>query len=247
MLSGCPSWPRAILPWPSSFAPSSSDAWFKPRTVCWSGACRRPRTRSWFRRPTPTSVTSTPCTESKPSAQFELAENFRLNINLSTRQVLDAQLIDRIRSLVLTTGVQPSGLCLEIQADAIAHAPFEARRLIHGLADDGIRICVEDFGLGTCTVDELRRLPIDALKVDRQFVERLDGTSSTTGRVKHVADAARALRADLIGEGIENELQRNVLRWLGCKIGQGYLFARPMTVGDASPIWRVTSNRARPA
>lgn len=161
-----------------------------------------------------------------------LAPGMRININLSQAQIADPRLPVRIRSLLLTTGAEPEHIRFEVEAAHVATHRDQARRLIDGLVGQGFGLWIEDFGAGACTVDDLRQLPIEALKIDRSFVAGLDGSSVTIGRARHVADAARALRVEVVGEGIENPLQANVLRALGCEVGQGFLYSRPKPVSD---------------
>ncbi len=178
------------------------------------------------------------CVEAAMRQMAEWYEDFGLSsniisINLSTPQVLDPLFVERVRSLLMTTGLVPTAVRFEIEAGTIAEHPDVARKLIHGLVGCGTRVWVEDYGLSECTVDHLRGLPLDGFKIDRRFVSRIDGTEMTSGRIRHIVTAARALGLRTLGEGIENPLQANVLRWLGCTLGQGHLFAKPLPVGDA--------------
>ena len=165
--------------------------------------------------------------------EFDLAGDVAMSINLSARQVTDPLLLGRVRSLLMTTGLTPSALCFEIQSASVMDHRDEATALIHGLHRAGTRVWIEDFDQDNCDVDHLRGLPISALKAGRDIVGCLDGTSTTSGRLRHILDAAHAMNVDVIAQGVENELQVNVLKWLGCKIAQGYRYARPMPVGDA--------------
>jgi EAL domain-containing protein (putative c-di-GMP-specific phosphodiesterase class I) len=133
----------------------------------------------------------------------------------------------------MTTGLTPRALCFEVQSRSVMSSPREATALITGLAGMGCKVWIEDFGQTDCDIDHLRGLPIAGLKIDREIVARLDGTEMTSGRVKHIVDAAKAMRVPVFAEGVENTLQANVLRWLGCTKGQGYLHAHPLPVGDA--------------
>ncbi|MEM6294051.1 MAG: EAL domain-containing protein [Myxococcota bacterium] len=163
---------------------------------------------------------------------FESAKDLAISINLSTPQVLDPLFVARVRSMLMTTGLEPKAVRFEIEAGTIAEHNDAARDLVHGLVDAGTKVWVEDYGLSECTVDDLRDIPLDGFKIDRRFVSKIDGTEMTSGRIRHIVTAAQALGLRTLGEGIENALQANVLRWLGCTLGQGYLFARPLAVGD---------------
>ena len=164
--------------------------------------------------------------------ELESAKGLAISINLSAPQVLDPLFVERIRSLLMTTGLDASSVRFEIEAGTIAEHNQQARALVSGLVASGTKVWVEDYGLSECTIDDLRGFPLDGFKIDRRFVSRIDGTEMTSGRIRHIVTAAKALGLRTLGEGIENPLQANVLRWLGCSLGQGYLYSRPMSVAD---------------
>lgn len=164
---------------------------------------------------------------------FELAAEVSMSINLSARQCQDTTLLARIRSLLMTTGCDPGLIRVEVARDALVREGARTRALLLGLAETGVGIWIEDFGFGQLSEEDLRALPVTALKIDKDLVHAIDGTPAATERVKHVVDTARSLRVPVMAEGIESPVQANVLRWLGCSIGQGFLYARPLAVGDA--------------
>lgn len=164
--------------------------------------------------------------------ELDSAEGLAISINLSAPQVLDDLFVERVRSLLMTTGLDPSSVRFEIEAGTIAEHNAKARALVSGLVASGTKVWVEDYGLSECTIDDLRGFPLDGFKIDRRFVSRIDGTEMTSGRIRHIVTAAKALGLRTLGEGIENPLQANVLRWLGCSLGQGYMYSRPMSVAE---------------
>ena len=92
-----------------------------------------------------------------------------------------------------------------------------------------MRIAIDDFGTGYASLDHLREMPADILKIDRSFVQGIAPDSSDTALVAAALALGRALSMDVVAEGIETEAQASSLRELACPIGQGYLFARPLT------------------
>jgi EAL domain-containing protein (putative c-di-GMP-specific phosphodiesterase class I) len=162
--------------------------------------------------------------------EFEHLPDLCISINLSAPQVLDPLFVERVRSILMTTGLNASAVRFEIEAGTIAEHNDEARTLVKNLVAIGSKVWVEDYGLSECTVDDLRGFPLDGFKIDRRFVSKIDGTETTSGRIRHIMTAASALRLRTLGEGIENQLQANVLRWLGCELGQGYHYAAPLSV-----------------
>lgn len=165
-------------------------------------------------------------------SEFEHLPDLCISMNLSAPQVLDPLFVERVRSMLMTTGLKASAVRFEIEAGTIADHNKEARALVEGLSAAGSKVWVEDYGLSDCTVDDLRGFPLDGFKIDRRFVSRIDGTEMTSGRIRHIMTAASALGLRTLGEGIENQLQANVLRWLGCQLGQGYLYERPLSVAE---------------
>ncbi|MBV1859151.1 MAG: EAL domain-containing protein, partial [Nannocystaceae bacterium] len=165
-------------------------------------------------------------------SEFEHVSDLCISMNLSAPQVLDPLFVERVRSLLMTTGLKASAVRFEIEAGTIADHNKEARALVEGLVAAGSRVWVEDYGLSDCSVDDLRGFPLDGFKIDRRFVSRIDGTEMTSGRIRHIMTAASALGLRTLGEGIENQLQANVLRWLGCELGQGYFYEPPLSVAE---------------
>jgi EAL domain-containing protein (putative c-di-GMP-specific phosphodiesterase class I) len=99
-----------------------------------------------------------------------------------------------------------------------------------------VRLAIDDFGTGYSSLSYLRQFPIDILKIDRSFVASLDGSKDSTALVRSILDLSSTLRLDTVAEGIEETEQREVLRGLGARQGQGYLFARPMGAEDLGDL-----------
>jgi EAL domain-containing protein (putative c-di-GMP-specific phosphodiesterase class I) len=97
-----------------------------------------------------------------------------------------------------------------------------------GLRRLGVRIAIDDFGTGFSSLSRLRWLPIDILKIDKSFVDEVDSDDQGRAMVRTVIQLAEALSLDVVAEGVERSTQRDALIELGCRFGQGYLFARPM-------------------
>ena len=111
----------------------------------------------------------------------------------------------------------------------------------------GVRVAIDSFGTGYSSLDHLRRLPIDALKIDRGFVEEIRGTSRDTRALDAVAGIAQGLALELLADGIENTDQLDYLRTLGCKEGQGFLFDEPATADAVTELLAADPYRDRQA
>ena len=147
-------------------------------------------------------------------------------VNLSARQLTDHRLIDMVAAALATAGAAPDDLILEITESAVLQDAQSASEQLKALQEMGIRIAVDDFGTGYSSLSYLQRLPIDELKIDRSFVQRL-GDRSTGAIVGSIVDLAHAIGLTVVAEGIETEAQLRLLQDLDCDEGQGFLLARP--------------------
>ncbi|MDX6729432.1 MAG: hypothetical protein QOK49_4237 [Baekduia sp.] len=149
-----------------------------------------------------------------------------VHVNLSPRQLHDQTLVDTVRSALATAGCAPSALALEITESTLIDRGPARLALLESLRELGVELLLDDFGTGWSSLSYLARLPISGLKVDRSFVAGLE--SGHTPIVDAILRLARAFDLPVVAEGIEDELQLAELRRLGCELGQGFLFARPL-------------------
>jgi EAL domain-containing protein (putative c-di-GMP-specific phosphodiesterase class I) len=129
---------------------------------------------------------------------------------------------------VRQAGLDPDALVIEV-TESTAMADRETGfRALRDLSAEGLRVAIDDFGTGYSSLDQLRRMPVDVIKVDRSFVRAMSDGDSDRELVAAVVGMGRALRLTVVAEGIETDEQAEVLRELGCNFGQGFLFARPL-------------------
>ncbi len=153
---------------------------------------------------------------------------FRLHLNLSGRQLRDPDLVASVGALLEDGELDPRELAFEItETGAMGRAEVMAQ-----LQELGVRISVDDFGTQYATLDRLTRLDVDSLKVDRAFVDRMTDSRRHAAIVEATLALTRALEISAVAEGIETTEQLDRLRELGCDFGQGFLFARPVPVGE---------------
>ena len=155
-----------------------------------------------------------------------------LSINCSDTTFLSGGLRDRVRRAVRRSGLAPSQVVLELTERAIV-APDDARAVLTALHDEGVQVCIDDFGTGFSSLSLLHALPVDGLKVDRSFVTDLETSPSARAVVEGVIGVARTLGLRVVAEGVETESQRALLADLGCELAQGYLFSRPLPAAEA--------------
>jgi diguanylate cyclase (GGDEF)-like protein len=155
-----------------------------------------------------------------------------MGVNLSARQFQRPELLFDIRRALQAAHLAPSGLKLEITESVAMHDAEATIETLQSLKALGIGLAIDDFGTGYSSLAYLKRFPVDTLKVDRSFVDGLGEDPQNTAIVQSVLALAKALGLSVTGEGIETDLQRRLLRDLGCERGQGYLFARPRPAVD---------------
>jgi len=159
-----------------------------------------------------------------------------IHVNLSARQVADPNLVDSIAHVLRTTGVDPANLVLELTESSLlerVHSPGETLSRLKAL---GISLILDDFGTGYSSLSYLQHFPLSGLKIDRSFVAALSGSNGSGAIVDAILRMATALDLEVVAEGLETPEHLDVLRRLGCRFGQGYLFSRPVAVEAASAL-----------
>jgi len=165
-------------------------------------------------------------------AQVEVA------VNLSARQLADAELVEVVSDALDHSGLDPSRLCFEVTESALVHDVEHAVASLNRLKGLGVRIAIDDFGTGYATLDYVRHFSMaDYLKIDRAFIEGVDQVGSQEAAIVSAAIAlAKSLGFTVVAEGVETLSQMEALRELDCELAQGYLFSRPVPLDDAVRI-----------
>jgi diguanylate cyclase (GGDEF)-like protein/PAS domain S-box-containing protein len=159
-----------------------------------------------------------------------LAPDFTMAVNLSARQVAQADLVERVRAVIEQSGPMASRLCLEITESVLMEeSSVEAMR---ALKDLGVRLSIDDFGTGYSSLGYLKRFPVDSVKVDRSFVDGLGTDSEDSAIVTAVVSLGHALGLAVVAEGVETVGQLHELLNLGCDRAQGYWFSGPRNVTE---------------
>ncbi|MCP4898349.1 MAG: EAL domain-containing protein [bacterium] len=168
----------------------------------------------------------------------DLGENFSrlsVSINISGRSFTRSDRADRIREIIAASSFasHSASLTLEITETAFMQQIDRATALLNELRPLGVRASVDDFGTGYSSLSYLRRLPLDALKIDRSFVREVLNSKEDTEIVRAIIGLAHNLGLLVIAEGIETREQHDRLAAMGCDFGQGYLFAKPLPSNEA--------------
>ncbi len=152
----------------------------------------------------------------------------RISINLSPRQVTDSNVADLLSRTLERTGLDPRLVSLEITESVLLSSAADSMPQLQALRNLGTRLVLDDFGTGYSSLSRLKSFPIDALKLDREFIGGLGGDGTDTAIVSALLTMARALELDVIAEGVETSEQLSWLQDHGCGFAQGYLLSHPL-------------------
>jgi diguanylate cyclase (GGDEF)-like protein/PAS domain S-box-containing protein len=168
------------------------------------------------------------CQLSDWTVLYPNAATVMVSVNLSARQMYHAQLVDEVANVLQQTGLAPHRLQLEITESVIMEDAVATMETLKRFKQLGVQLAIDDFGTGYSSLSYLKRFPVNVLKVDRVFVTGLNQNPEDTAIVQAVITLAKTLGLDVTAEGVEHADQLTLLRELGCQLGQGYFFARPL-------------------
>lgn len=152
----------------------------------------------------------------------------RISLNLSSRQLLAAGLVDKILRIARAYDIAPAMLDIEVTEDALVSDIGKATSVLAALKQAGISTSLDDFGSGYSSFGYLVRLPIDTLKIDKCFVQALVDSDKASAVIRSIVALARTLGMKTIAEGVESQAQLAELKEAGCDVIQGYLISRPL-------------------
>ena len=155
-----------------------------------------------------------------------------VSVNLSTIQVAKRGVADAVAEVLAVTHLPPHCLSLEVTESAMVRDVATLADSLHALKALGLRIVLDDFGTGSSSLGYLTHLPLDAIKVDRSFVDGLGHDRRDTAITQAIVAMAQALSLQVVGEGVETEEQAEALSALGCQLAQGFLFAPPVAPAE---------------
>jgi EAL domain-containing protein (putative c-di-GMP-specific phosphodiesterase class I) len=170
-------------------------------------------------------ILETACREAvRLHERFPREEPLTMSVNLSVRQLQSETLVRDVEQALALTGLPASALVLEITESLMLTDTDFAMQQLHDLKALGIRLAMDDFGTGYSSLSYLSRFPVDILKMDRSFVGAQENETLTSA----IIALGASLSLEVVAEGIELPEQATSLEELGCELGQGYLFAKPM-------------------
>jgi diguanylate cyclase (GGDEF)-like protein/PAS domain S-box-containing protein len=163
---------------------------------------------------------------------FDHAQDLTLAVNLSARQLGNAELVDHVRRAIDESGLAASRLHLEITESVLMDDVEMSALILGNLKELGINVAVDDFGTGYSSLSYLRRFPVDSLKVDRSFVDGLGSEPEDSAIVAAIVNLAHTLGLEAVAEGVETEQQLLELASLGCDIAQGFFLSVPVPADE---------------
>ena len=172
-------------------------------------------------------VLRTACSQNR-AWQHDGHKPFRVAVNLSGRQFDQENLVEVVSKVLHDTGLDPEHLELEITESTIMKNPEKAATTLHKLKGMGICLSIDDFGTGYSSLANLKKFPLDTLKIDRSFVMNITADSDDAAITTAIIAMAHSLKLGVVAEGVESEDQQSFLRERACDAVQGYLFSRPI-------------------
>ena len=170
-------------------------------------------------------------------AQLLGAGELTVAVNVSPRQLDDAAFPAHVARVLAETGLPPAALVIEVTETGVADDPASVAGRLRALEELGVRIAVDDFGTGYATLQQLRECPFHLLKVDRRFVDGFLATRDDEAIVSATVGLAHQLALTVVAEGIETRGHLEALKALGCELGQGYLWSRPLPAEELELWW----------
>jgi diguanylate cyclase (GGDEF)-like protein len=159
-------------------------------------------------------------------------------VNLSARQLQRADLVDEVGDLLSEFGLEPRGLILEITESILMRDADMAVSRLWDLKRLGVRIAIDDFGTGYSSLQYIQSFPLDILKIAKPFIDGVARSAEGAALVRTIADLAKSFRLEVVAEGIETAPQYAALKRLGCQLGQGHHFHRPVDRETAARLLR---------
>jgi diguanylate cyclase (GGDEF)-like protein len=173
------------------------------------------------------------------------ARPLNVAVNLSPRTLFDPGFVDLVARLLGEYEVPADRLTLEITEDGVVGETDRPLPALRRLRELGVRLSVDDFGTGYSSLSYLRRLPVDEVKIDRSFVQGMVTDPGDLAIVRAVVDLSRRFGLTVVAEGVESEMTLGLLAEMGCDVGQGFLFSRPLSF-DRLEAWFAAQTELQP-
>jgi diguanylate cyclase (GGDEF)-like protein/PAS domain S-box-containing protein len=158
-----------------------------------------------------------------------------VSVNVSARQFRSPGFVDHVLGVLNRAELEPGALLLEITESLLLRDDEQVWADLTELRRIGVKIAIDDFGTGYSSLSYLRQFPVDTLKIDKSFIDDMIGSEQQRAVVDAIVRLAETLQLTVVAEGIEDAVQRDLLAGMGCPLGQGFLFSRPLPAADVDP------------
>jgi EAL domain-containing protein (putative c-di-GMP-specific phosphodiesterase class I) len=159
-------------------------------------------------------------------AEGKVAGDFRVAVNLCADDLVNPKLVEEVGEVLRTSGLEPGFLALEVTETGLVRDPEAALECLRAIRRLGVHLAVDDFGTGYSSLSYLNMFPVDVVKIDKSFVCGLGADANAATLVRGILSLTSALGLTAVAEGIENDIQLEALRQLGCKFAQGFFWSR---------------------
>jgi EAL domain-containing protein (putative c-di-GMP-specific phosphodiesterase class I) len=177
-------------------------------------------------------VLETACAQLKLWQKNDFTRHLILSVNVSAKQFHEKCFVEEVKAVVQHYGINPSLLKLEPTESILLNNIEQAIATMNELKIIGVRFALDDFGTGFSSLQYLKKLPLNQLKIDQSFVRDLVSDNNDRAIVKTIIAMAQSLNLEVIAEGVETEEQKQILQDNGCNHYQGYLFGRPVPIEE---------------
>ncbi|MCW4631114.1 MULTISPECIES: putative bifunctional diguanylate cyclase/phosphodiesterase [Marinomonas] len=178
----------------------------------------------------------TACAQLAEWEQSELTSHLTVSVNVSATQFRQPDFVQEVKTILLLSGATPSKLKLELTETALADDMDVVIKKMNALKDIGVTWSLDDFGTGFSSLNLLKRLPLDQLKIDKSFVSDLLSDKRSLSIVNTILHLSQNLNLMVIAEGVENEKQLAALQLIGCQFYQGFLFSHPLPISELNDL-----------
>ena len=168
-----------------------------------------------------------------------------ISVNLSPLQIMASDFLPTIGGILAESGIDPRRVVLEITEGVMLDRSDHVVRVLRELNRMGFRIALDDFGIGYSSLSYLRSFQFDRIKIDRSFVQNVEGDMDAQSILGAIVSLGHTLRMKVVAEGVETEVQRRLVQAAGCELVQGHLFWRAMPTDDARALIARQTERLR--
>ena len=171
--------------------------------------------------------------------------SIKMSVNISARDLLDSDFSNYVSKRLEENKVKPEMMCMEITESALMEDPIKAKRTVEELHSLGVSISIDDYGTGYSSLAYVKNLPVNELKIDREFIKNMINNKQDIAIVRSTIELGHNLGLKVVAEGIEREEEMQMLKEFGCDQAQGYLISKALTAADMQK-W-ISDNRTLPA